>query len=67
MNKPIKKFIMRNLIITLVAFTVFAFACTAQDDKPEFEKPVNVLVFSKTAGFRHESISSGPKNAVRPK
>ena len=52
---------MKNLLFTLVAFSVFAFACTAQDDKPEFEKPVNVLVFSKTAGFRHESISSGLK------
>jgi uncharacterized protein len=52
---------MKNLIFTLVALAVITFACTAQDDKPEFEKPVNVLVFSKTAGFRHESISSGLK------
>ena len=37
------------------------FACAAQDDKPEFEEPVNVLVFSKTKGYRHESISSGLK------
>lgn len=52
---------MKNLLFTLVTFSIFAFACTAQDDKPEFEKPVNVLVFSKTSGFRHESISSGLK------
>lgn len=52
---------MKNLIISLIAFTIVTFACTAQDDKPEFDKPVNILVFSKTAGFRHESISSGLK------
>jgi type 1 glutamine amidotransferase len=51
---------MKNLLFTFISLVVFAFACTAQD-KPEFEKPVNVLVFSKTAGFRHESISSGIK------
>ena len=52
---------MKNLLFTFISLVVFAFACAAQDDKPEFEKPVNVLVFSKTAGFRHESISSGIK------
>jgi hypothetical protein len=52
---------MKSLLFVIITFTVMAFVCTAQDDKPEFEKPVNVLVFSKTAGFRHESISSGIK------
>jgi hypothetical protein len=52
---------MKNLLFVIITFTVMAFACTAQDNKPEFENPVNVLVFSKTAGFRHESISSGLK------
>lgn len=51
---------MKNLLLTITVFTVFLFACTAQD-KPEFEKPINILVFSKTSGFRHESISSGLK------
>ncbi|TNF45614.1 MAG: ThuA domain-containing protein, partial [Bacteroidetes bacterium] len=51
----------KNLLFTVIAALFFAVACTAQDNKPEFEKPVNVLVFSKTAGFRHESISSGLK------
>jgi len=51
---------MKNLLFTFISLVVFAFACTAQD-KPAFDKPVNVLVFSKTAGFRHESISSGLK------
>ena len=52
---------MKNLVFTVILALIFAVACTAQDDKPEFEKPVNVLVFSKTVGFRHESISSGLK------
>ncbi len=52
---------MKNLFLTIIAFSFVVLACTAQSDKPEFEKPINVLVFSKTAGFRHESISSGLK------
>lgn len=52
---------MKNLVFTVILALIFAVACTAQDDKPEFEKPVNLLVFSKTVGFRHESISSGLK------
>ena len=35
-------------------------ACNAQKEQ-EFEKPISVLVFSKTAGYRHASISSGIK------
>ena len=52
---------MKNLFFTILAFAFFIISCKAQDDKPEFEKPINVLVFSKTMGFRHESISSGLK------
>jgi len=52
---------MKNLILSLLIMAFFAMACNAQNDKPEFEKPVNVLVFTKTMGFRHESISSGLK------
>jgi len=52
---------MKNLFLTILTFTFFALSCTAQDDKPAFEKPINVLVFSKTLGYRHESISSGLK------
>lgn len=51
---------MKNLLVTLSLLASLIFCCTAQD-KPDFDKPVNVLVFSKTAGFRHESISSGLK------
>lgn len=52
---------MKNLFFTILAFAFFIISCKAQDDKPEFEKPINVLVFTKTLGYRHESISSGLK------
>ena len=48
----------------LIALTVLfsAVAGQAQEKPKEKEqKPLNVLVFSKTKGFRHESISSGVK------
>lgn len=51
---------MNKSFFLFAALSILIFACTAQN-KPEFEKPMNVLVFSKTAGFRHESISSGLK------
>ena len=34
---------------------------SARDNKPDFENELNLLVFSKTSGYRHESISSGLK------
>ena len=45
---------MKHLILIFLAFLTFF--CTAQE-----KKPLNVLVFSKTMGYRHESISSGIK------
>jgi len=51
---------MKNLFFVMIIVSSLVLSCTAQD-KPEFEKPLNILVFSKTAGFRHESISSGLK------
>lgn len=56
-NSKIK---IRNLFLSVLVVSMVAIACTAQE-KPEFEKPLQVLVFSKTAGFRHESISTGLK------
>lgn len=50
----------KNLFILLLAVTISSISC-AQKKGPEFEKPLNVLVFSKTSGFRHASISSGLK------
>lgn len=52
---------MKNYLVALICFSIVALGCQAQNDKPDFEKPINVLVFTKTVGFRHESISSGLK------
>ena len=52
---------MKKLFITIIAFSILTLTCWSQDDKPAFEKPINVMVFSKTVGYRHESISSGLK------
>lgn len=52
---------MKNLFLTIAMLLVFTFGGRAQENKPLFETPLNVLVFSKTAGFRHESISTGLK------
>lgn len=52
---------MKNLILSIVSFTFILISCSAQDNKPEFEKSANILVFSKTLGYRHASISSGLK------
>jgi type 1 glutamine amidotransferase len=52
---------MKNYFVALICFSIVALGCQAQNDKPDFEKPINVLVFTKTVGFRHESISSGLK------
>ncbi|SRR5690554_5520205 len=47
------------LIVSLIL--LFSFTMCAQENDSEFEKPAHILVFSKTAGFRHESLSSGIK------
>lgn len=47
-----------NIVLILIILT---FQLCGQTSKPEFESPVNVLVFSKTNGYRHQSISSGVK------
>ncbi len=52
---------MKNLLFSILAVALLFMSCNAQDNKPEFKEPLNILVFSKTKGFRHESISSGLK------
>lgn len=47
------------LILGLVLF--LSFNMCGQEKGTEYEQPLNILVFSKTAGFRHASISSGLK------
>lgn len=52
---------MKNLMIAFIALLTMALGCQAQNDEPEFAKPMNILVFTKTVGYRHESISTGLK------
>ncbi len=50
---------------TKILFLSLVFFCglisQAQNSAPEFKDPMHILVFSKTSGFRHASISSGLK------
>ena len=51
---------MKNLLLLLISFLMINVACSAQE-KQEFDKSINILVFTKTSGYRHASISSGLK------
>lgn len=52
---------MKAKLILLAAIIIsVTIGCSAQNDK-EFKEPLNILVFSKTSGFRHASVSSGLK------
>ena len=55
---------MKNLLSITAIFLVISLLSCAQENQPLFDKPANILVFSKTVGFRHESISSGLKMLV---
>src|SRR5438132_9133578 len=46
-------------ILGLVAATGVILACTASPPATAADAPYDVLVFSKTAGFRHDSIPAG--------
>lgn len=46
--------------LILFSILISQFFAIAQD-KPDFEKSLNIMVFSRTKGFRHASISSGIK------
>lgn len=47
--------------LTLLLAVVISTSAFAKKNDPEFKKPLNILVFSKTSGYRHASISSGLK------
>jgi len=51
---------MKNLLLLLISLLIIDTSSFAQN-KPLFEKPIHILVFSKTSGFRHASISTGIK------
>ena len=50
-----KKLIFLTFLFLVTGITMFS------KKKQEFDKPIRVLVFSKTVGYRHASISSGIK------
>lgn len=52
---------MKNYFLILICCGMLTLGCQAQKPEPAFEQAAHILVFSKTAGFRHESISSGLK------
>lgn len=45
----------------VLVWLLFIMTVSCAQEKPEFEKPLNILIFSKTSGFRHGSISAGIK------
>ncbi|NPA36910.1 MAG: ThuA domain-containing protein [Chlorobi bacterium] len=51
---------MKQIIILFTAFLMTVTLGFSQKKK-EFDKPIHLLIFSKTAGYRHASISSGIK------
>ncbi len=52
---------MKIKLLFIQTFIFFSFIMCGQEQKPEFDSPARLLVFSKTAGFRHESLSTGIK------
>ncbi len=51
---------MKNLLILILSLFMMTSISKAQKQQ-DFDKAINILVFSKTNGFRHASISSGLK------
>jgi len=52
---------MKSKALLIGFFVLISFTMSAQEKEPEFETPAHILVFSKTSGFRHASLSSGIK------
>ena len=52
---------MKIKLILLFALCIEMLTACSQNSKPAFKEPIRILVFSKTNGYRHASISSGLK------
>jgi len=52
---------MKKQLFLIISMFMLLFGVSAQDNKPEFKDPLNILVLTKTSGFRHSSISEGIK------
>lgn len=55
---------MKKVFFLPVILLVISILSCAQEDQQKFKNPAKILVFSKTTGYRHESISSGLKMLV---
>ncbi|HKI88460.1 MAG TPA: ThuA domain-containing protein [Draconibacterium sp.] len=52
---------MKTRLVLLIALSFAALTACTQNEDVTFTKPIHILVFSKTNGYRHASISSGLK------
>lgn len=52
---------MKTRFVLLLIFSFAILTACAQNKEPEFKEPIRILIFSKTNGYRHTSISSGLK------
>ncbi len=52
---------MKTNLVLLLVLLLFGCSIDAQNNKPEFDEQLKVLVFTKTNGYRHASISQGLK------
>lgn len=52
---------MKNILIAILVFLTLSCNTTENDNNPEQTSKDKILVFTKTSGFRHESIEVGVK------
>lgn len=52
---------MKTRLLLLFVLTFVALTACTQNNAPTFKEPIHILVFTKTNGYRHASISSGLK------
>lgn len=52
---------MKRIITLFLVLSIISTVSFAQENQQKYTNPINILVFSKTEGFRHASISSGLK------
>lgn len=52
---------MKVIVSSVIVCMMFTLTLCGQENKTEYENSIRLLIFSKTEGFRHESISAGIK------
>lgn len=56
---------MKNRYVQILITGIIVIICFTFSRVPKQEKPIRILVFSKTAGFRHQSIETGKEALVK--